>query len=48
MFEDSVWLCNFCTFAIRNIKDLFSYFKPDLPFFICVLACFPTGNWILT
>lgn len=27
----TVWLCNFCTFAIRNIKDLFSYFKPDSP-----------------
>lgn len=29
----TVWLCNFCTFAIRNIKDLFSYFKPDSPLY---------------
>lgn len=37
----TVWLCNFCTFAIRNIKDLFSYFKPDSPPFSCVSGDFP-------
>lgn len=36
-----MWLCNFCTFAIRNIKDLFSYFKPDSPRFSCVSGDFP-------
>lgn len=24
---DKMWLCNFCTFATRPIKVLFSYFK---------------------
>lgn len=37
----TVWLCDFCTFAIRNIKDLFSYFKPDSPPFSCVSGDFP-------
>lgn len=38
--SETVWLCDFCTFAIRNIKDLFSYFKPGSPPFSCVSGDF--------
>lgn len=26
VFKEMMWPCNLCTFAIRNIKDLFRYF----------------------
>ena len=41
----TVWLCNFCTFAIRNIKDLFSYFKPDSPLHSAAFPGVTLASW---